>query len=49
MTNTAGSILLVDDEPALLKMMTTYLKRLGFTVVAVGSTEQATWLGAIVL
>ena len=41
MTNMTGSILLVDDEPALLKMMTTYLKRLGFTVVAVGGTEQA--------
>jgi DNA-binding NtrC family response regulator len=39
MTNTACQILIVDDEPALLKMLSVYLRRLGYTVVAAGSTE----------
>jgi DNA-binding NtrC family response regulator len=41
MTNAADRILLVDDEPSLLKMMSVYLGRLGYTVVGAGSTEQA--------
>ena len=34
-------ILIVDDEPALLKMMSVYLGRLGFEVLAVETTEKA--------
>ena len=34
-------ILIVDDEPILLKMMTVYLERLGYAVVTAGSTEKA--------
>jgi len=41
MTNPRGRILIVDDEPALLKMMSTYLRRLGYTVTAANSTEAA--------
>jgi DNA-binding NtrC family response regulator len=41
MTDTPSQILLIDDEPILLKMMSVYLRRLGFVVVGVGSTEQA--------
>jgi len=33
--------LIVDDEPALLKMMAAYLGRLGYAVSAVNSTDQA--------
>jgi DNA-binding NtrC family response regulator len=40
MTNSAGRILIVDDEPILLKMMNVYLGRLGYTVVTAGSTEK---------
>jgi len=36
-----GRILLVDDEPALLKMMSLYLQRRGFTVCTSETTEQA--------
>jgi DNA-binding NtrC family response regulator len=39
MTNQRGRILVVDDEPPLLKMMGTYLKRLGFEVTPAGNTE----------
>ena len=39
MTNTGGHILVVDDEPALLKMVGAYLGRLGYEVTAAGSTE----------
>ena len=39
MTKTAGRILVADDEPPLLKMMSIYLKRLGYQVTAAGSTE----------
>lgn len=35
------SILLVEDEPALLEMTTAMLKRLGYSVVASGSPEEA--------
>jgi DNA-binding NtrC family response regulator len=41
MTETAGRILIVDDEPSLLKMMTVYLRRLGYTVVTAGGPEKA--------
>ncbi len=41
MTNAAGRILIVDDEPILLKMMSVYLGRLGYAVVTAGSTEKA--------
>jgi two-component system cell cycle sensor histidine kinase/response regulator CckA len=41
MSNPAGRILIVDDEPILLKMMNVYLGRLGYTVVTAGSTEKA--------
>ena len=34
-----GRILIVDDEPPLLKMMSVYLTRLGFTVSTADSTE----------
>jgi len=40
-----GRILIVDDEPPLLKMMSVYLGRLGFSVVAAETTEQA-WAAA---
>ncbi len=36
-----GRVLLVDDEPALLKMMSTYLQRLGYSVTTCGTTERA--------
>jgi len=41
MTSAAGRILIVDDEPILLKMMSVYLGRLGYMVVTAGSTERA--------
>ena len=41
MTSAASRILIVDDEPSLLKMLSAYLGRLGYTVVAAGSTENA--------
>jgi DNA-binding NtrC family response regulator len=34
-------ILVVDDEPALLKMMGVYLKRVGYTVTLFGSSDLA--------
>jgi DNA-binding NtrC family response regulator len=36
-----GQILIVDDEPALLKMMSLYLTRLGYGVVSAASAEEA--------
>jgi two-component system response regulator GlrR len=39
--NTAGRILLVDDEPSLLKMMSVYLRRLGFEVATAASPDEA--------
>jgi two-component system, cell cycle sensor histidine kinase and response regulator CckA len=41
MTEASGRILIVDDEPTLLKMMSVYLRRLGHTVVTAGNTEKA--------
>jgi DNA-binding NtrC family response regulator len=37
----SGKILIIDDEPALLKMMGVYLGRLGFEVETAGGTEGA--------
>ena len=39
-----GRILLVDDEPALLKMMSMYLGRRGYSVSTSSTTEQASAL-----
>jgi two-component system cell cycle sensor histidine kinase/response regulator CckA len=36
-----GKIVIVDDEPALLKMMSVYLGRLGYSVVTANSTDKA--------
>ena len=36
-----GQILIVDDEPSLLKMLSTYLSRLGYTVTTSNSTDAA--------
>ncbi len=41
MGRTTGRILIVDDEPALLKMMNIYLRRYGYEVTAASTTEQA--------
>jgi two-component system, cell cycle sensor histidine kinase and response regulator CckA len=41
MDNSASRILLVDDEPALLKMVGAYLGRLGYAVTPVNSTDKA--------
>jgi two-component system cell cycle sensor histidine kinase/response regulator CckA len=41
MEKSALHILLVDDEPALLKMVGAYLNRLGYAVTAVNSTDKA--------
>ena len=41
MTNSGRRILIVDDEPSLLKMMTVYLERLGYAVTALDSTDAA--------
>lgn len=41
MTKTPQRILVVDDEPPLLKMIGAYLGRLGYAVTTVGSTEKA--------
>jgi two-component system, cell cycle sensor histidine kinase and response regulator CckA len=37
----SGQILIVDDEPALLRMMSVYLGRLGYRVNAVSTTAKA--------
>jgi DNA-binding NtrC family response regulator len=41
MGDTDSRILIVDDEPALLKMMSVYLKRLGYEVTTAITTEEA--------
>lgn len=41
MDTTVGRILIVDDNPPLRKVMTTYLSRLGYAVVSCTSAEQA--------
>ncbi len=39
-------ILVVDDEPALLKMMSSYLGRQGYAVTTAGSTDEAAALAS---
>jgi two-component system, cell cycle sensor histidine kinase and response regulator CckA len=39
--NSSGRILLVDDEPALSRVMSQYLRRLGYDVVECGSGTEA--------
>jgi len=41
MGQVTGHILIVDDQPALLRMMSLYLTRLGYSVATETSTEQA--------
>ena len=41
MRHDAGQILLVDDEPTLLKMMAIYLGRLGYAVTTANTSERA--------
>ena len=41
MEHSTARILLVDDEPSLLKMMGVYLGRLGYSVTLANSTEKA--------
>jgi len=41
MDSSPGRVLIVDDEPPLLRMMGLYLSRRGFTVVTADTTEQA--------
>jgi CheY-like chemotaxis protein len=41
MDRTAGRILIVDDEPPLLRMMSMYLGRLGYQVTAADGTDKA--------
>ena len=41
MATNPGRLLLVDDEPALLKLMSVYLTRRGYAVEAVASTDAA--------
>ena len=41
MNHATARILLVDDEPSLLKMMGLYLSRLGYSVTLANTTEKA--------
>jgi two-component system cell cycle sensor histidine kinase/response regulator CckA len=41
MSDATGRILIVDDEPALLRMMSVYLERKGFRVMTASTTEKA--------
>lgn len=41
MSQPARRILIVDDEPTLLKMMAAYLGRLGYSVTTAGTTGEA--------
>ena len=41
MTETSDRVLLVDDEPSLLRMMSLYLGRLGFRVTTSATTDNA--------
>src|SRR4051812_10311053 len=41
MSDTTEKILIVDDEPALVKVLTAYLKRLGFSVEASDNPDTA--------
>lgn len=41
MEKSSGKILIVDDEPALLRMMSVYLGRMGYSVDTASSAEEA--------
>lgn len=41
MGDASGRILVVDDEPALVKMMSVYLRRLGYDVITATTTLEA--------
>jgi len=41
MASVTGKILIVDDEPPLLRMMSVYLERIGFSVATAGATDKA--------
>jgi DNA-binding NtrC family response regulator len=41
MDTPAQKILIVDDDPALLKMMGLFLKRMGYSVTAIDGTDRA--------
>jgi DNA-binding NtrC family response regulator len=41
MAKPPGRILIVDDQPALLRMMSVYLTRLGYSVATANTTEKA--------
>jgi CheY-like chemotaxis protein len=41
MDTAATRVLLVDDEPSLLKLVSSYLRRLGYAVTTVNTTEKA--------
>ncbi|MGA2268401.1 MAG: response regulator [Bryobacteraceae bacterium] len=41
MSHGGGRILIVDDEPSVLKMMGVYLGRLGYSVTTTNSTQKA--------
>jgi DNA-binding NtrC family response regulator len=41
MGKASGRILIVDDQPALLRMMSVYLTRVGYTVATANTTEKA--------
>ncbi len=41
MAKPLGRILIVDDQPALLRMMNVYLTRLGYSVATANTTERA--------
>jgi DNA-binding NtrC family response regulator len=41
MAPVSGHILIVDDEPVLLRMMSAYLGRIGYSVSTLGSTGKA--------
>ena len=41
MERSLGRILVVDDEPAVLKMISTYLGRVGYTVITSNTTDKA--------
>jgi CheY-like chemotaxis protein len=41
MDRASGRILIVDDEPPLLRMMSLYLGRLGYTVTTAGAPDEA--------
>ncbi len=46
MTPAEKHVLIVDDEPSLVKMMALYLQRLGYAVTACGTTEEAALMDA---